>query len=83
MIVETKAKPNTDDIDEHIKRMEKLRTYADLHNDTRKYFGAIAGVVMNDSEKKYALKKGFYVIEPSGETFNITEPEGTGKPKAW
>jgi hypothetical protein len=83
MIVETKAKPNTDDINEHIKRMEKLRAYADLHGDKRNYFGAIAGVVMSDSEKKYALKQGFYVIEPSGETFNITEPEGANKPKAW
>jgi hypothetical protein len=83
MIVETKAKPNTDDINEHIKRMEKLRMYADLHNDKRNYFGAIAGVVMNDTEKKYALKKGFYVIEPSGETFTITKPEGAGTPKAW
>jgi hypothetical protein len=76
MIVETKTKPNIDDIHDHIERMEKLRKYADLHDDRRKYLGAIAGLVFGDSEKTYTLKKGFYVIEPSGDTFNITEPTG-------
>jgi hypothetical protein len=81
MIVELKTKLRTKDVDDHIERMEKVRLHADLHHegrslDTRKYYGAIAGVVMSESEKNYALKKGFYVIEPSGETFNITSPEG-------
>ena len=49
MIVEIKTKPNVDDINDHIERMEKLRKYADLHNDKRKYLGAIAGVVFGDS----------------------------------
>jgi len=50
-------------------------------NDKRKYLGAIAGMVMSDSEKTFAFKNGFYVIEPSGETFNIISP--SGKPKEW
>jgi hypothetical protein len=83
MAVEIKAKPNTADIDDHIERMEKLRAYADLHNDKRAYLGAVAGVVFSESEKIYALKKGFYVIEPSGETFNIIIPEGKYHPHEW
>ncbi|GHV86591.1 hypothetical protein AGMMS50230_21990 [Spirochaetia bacterium] len=83
MIVETKTKPTIDDINDHIERMEKLRRYADLHDDKRKYLGAIAGVVFGDSEKTYALKKGFYVIEPSGDTFNIIEPKGSYSPHEW
>jgi hypothetical protein len=63
--------------------MEKLRKYADLHEDKRKYLGALAGVVFGDSEKTYALKKGFYVIEPSGDTFNIMEPTGKYYPHEW
>ncbi|MDR0719536.1 MAG: hypothetical protein LBF78_07870 [Treponema sp.] len=59
MVVEVKTKPNIDDIHDHIERMEKLRKYADLHNDKRVYLGAIAGVVFSDSEKIYALKKAF------------------------
>jgi hypothetical protein len=45
--------------------------------------GAMAGVVFSESEKTYALKKGFYVIEPSGDTFNITEPKGIYHPHEW
>jgi tetrahydromethanopterin S-methyltransferase subunit F len=83
MIVEIKTKPNTDDIDAHVERMEKLRSYADLRSDKRKYLGALAGVVFGDSEKTYALRKGFYIIEPSGDTFTIIEPKGSYHPHEW
>jgi hypothetical protein len=83
MIVETKVKPNVDDINDHVKRMEKLRAYADSRNDKRKYLGAIAGVVFGDDEKTYALKRGFYVLEPSGDTFAIIEPTGEYHPHEW
>ena len=81
IIIEVKSKPTTEDIFEHIERMEKIRSYADLHNDKRIYLGAIAGMVFNENEKAFALKKGFYVIEPSGNTFNITPPPG--KAREW
>jgi len=83
MIVEVKSKPTTEDIIDHIERMKKVRKYADLHDDKRKYLGAIAGMVMSESEKTFALKNGFYVIEPSGETFDITAPEGIYSPREW
>jgi seryl-tRNA synthetase len=83
MIVEIKTKPSIEDINDHIKRMEKLRAYADLRADTRKYLGAVAGAVFGDSEKAYALGKGFYVVEPSGDTFNIIEPTGDYHPREW
>ncbi|MDR1863479.1 MAG: hypothetical protein LBQ67_06115, partial [Treponema sp.] len=60
-----------------------LRKYADLHNDKRVYLGALAGVVFSESEKTYALKKGLYVIEPSGDTFTITPPTGGYHPHEW
>jgi hypothetical protein len=81
MLVEAKAKYTTEDVKEHIARLEKMRAYADLHDDKRTFLGAVAGVVMTSHAKRYALKQGFYVIEPSGETFNITPPNG--KPKEW
>jgi hypothetical protein len=84
MSVEIKTKPKIGDIDEHIERMEKLRIYADLHDDKRVYLGAVAGVVFGDSVKNYALRNGFYVLEPSGETFTITEPKSKGySPREW
>jgi hypothetical protein len=81
MLVEAKTKPSTEDVREHIKRLEKMRKYADLHGDKRTFLGAVAGVVVTDNVKKYALKQGFFVIEPSGETFNIISPNN--KPKEW
>jgi len=81
MLVEVKSKPSAEDVQEHIERLEKIRTYADLHGDQRTFLGAVAGVVMTDNIRDYVLKQGFFVIEPSGETFNIIPP--TGDPKEW
>jgi Holliday junction resolvase-like predicted endonuclease len=81
MAVEIKSKAKTEDVHEHIERMEKIRAFADLHNDKRTWYGAIAGAIMNDDVRTYALKKGFYVIEPSGDTVHITPPPT--EPKAW
>jgi hypothetical protein len=83
MVVEIKTKLRVDDINDHVERMEKFRAHADFHKDKRKYYGAIAGLLMSKSEKTYALRKGFYVLETVGETFTITTPTGPGAPKAW
>jgi hypothetical protein len=58
-----------------------MRTYANLHGDKRSFLGAIAGVVVTEEARNYALDQGLYLIEPSGESFNITPPNG--KPKEW
>jgi hypothetical protein len=81
MLVEVKTKLTTEDVKDHINRIEKMRKYADLHGDKRAFLGAAAGVVMTANVKKYALGRGLYVIEPSGESFNITPPED--KPREW
>ena len=83
MIVEVKTKPSTEDISDHVERMEKIRHYADQRNDKRKYLGAVAGMIINENEKLFAFKNGFYVVEPSGETFNIIVPEGSYAPREW
>jgi hypothetical protein len=81
MLVEVKTKLTTEHINDHIERLEKMRKYADLHGDKRSFLGAVAGVVMTSNVKDYALKQGFFAIEPSGETFTITPPNN--KPKEW
>ena len=81
MLVEVKSKPSTEDVQDHIVRLEKMRKYADLHGDKRTFLGAVAGVVVTENVRDYALKQGFFVIEPSGETFNIIPPNN--KPKEW
>ena len=80
--VEVKAKPNQKDVDAHVIRMGKLRRYADKRQDKRRYQGAIAGAVMSDSIRSYILKKGFYLIEQTGDTVVINIPDGF-KAREW
>jgi hypothetical protein len=81
MLVEVKTKLTTERINKHIERLEKMRMYANLHGDKRTFLGAVAGIVVTDELKTYALNQGFFVIEPVGENFHITPPNG--KPKEW
>ncbi|MDR1239979.1 MAG: hypothetical protein LBK27_07685 [Treponema sp.] len=74
MVVEVKTTLRNEDIDDHLVRMEKVRKYADIRGDTREFLSAIAAVNIDKSSKEYALKKGFFVIEPSGEDVKITKP---------
>ena len=83
MAVEIKSKPDLDDIKEHAERMDRLRSYADAKGDKRKYYGAIGGMVFGENARNYAFKHGFYVIEPSGSTFDVTAPKGEFSPRAW
>ncbi|GHV48455.1 hypothetical protein AGMMS49546_39020 [Spirochaetia bacterium] len=82
MVVEIKTQPNNNDILDHIERMEKLRQWADLHDDNRKLYGAIAGAIIPDNVRDYAFKQGFYVIEQSGDNVNVLAPEDA-KLKTW
>ena len=81
MLVEVKTKLTIDRIKKHIVRLEKMRKYADLHGDKRTFLGAVAGFAVNDKVREYALKEGFYLIEPDGDNFNITPPNN--KPREW
>ncbi|MDR1231555.1 MAG: hypothetical protein LBK61_09165, partial [Spirochaetaceae bacterium] len=83
IIVEVKSKPTTEDVNDHIKRMEKVRRHADLHGDRRTFLGAVAGMVVNDAMRDCILGHGFFVITPSGDTFTITEPEGEYCLREW
>jgi hypothetical protein len=82
LAIEVKTQLKIDHVDEHLDRMEKLRRYADDRRDTRKFIGAVAGAVVAENVKKYALKKGFYVIQQSGDTVVIENPGGF-KPREW
>jgi hypothetical protein len=75
MVVETKSTCKIEDVDYHIKRMEKVRHHAQLYEDTRQYYGAIASTVIDANTKRYALQQGFFVIELAGEDANIVKPD--------
>jgi hypothetical protein len=75
MAVEVKTHLTTEDVNDHLKRMGILRRVADERDDRRKYLGAVAGAVVAQNVADYALKSGFYVIIPSGETVDIEAPK--------
>ncbi|MDR0641540.1 MAG: hypothetical protein LBG07_03685 [Treponema sp.] len=79
---EVKTQLTIADVREHLKRMEKLRLYADEHGDKRKLLGAVAGAIASDNVKAFAVKSGFFVLEQSGDTIRISVPEGF-KPREW
>jgi uncharacterized protein YukE len=81
LLVEVKNKFTSEDVTHHLGRLKKMRAYADRRGDKRTFMGAAAGVIMTKEVKEYALSKGLFVVEPSGETFNITVPPKN--PKEW
>jgi len=84
MLVKVMPKPKTEDVTEHIERIEKVILHEKLAGkEKRRYMGALAGVVYDGNVKKYAMKNGLYVIESSGDTFAITAPSGVYSPREW
>ncbi|MDR0452085.1 MAG: hypothetical protein LBH15_03500, partial [Treponema sp.] len=81
MAVEVKTTLRHADVDDHLERMAKIRVHADEQGDKRQFYCALAAMTASDSAKAYALKKGIYIIEPSGEDVKITKP--TADPKVW
>jgi hypothetical protein len=83
LAVDVKLKTKAEFVDDHLLRMEFLRSYAIRTGLQRKYIGAIAGAVISESVRDYALKAGFYVLEQTGkETMKIIIPPD-GNPKEW
>jgi len=90
MLVKIKKELTVEHINEHINHLEDMRKYADLginkHTllsiDKQMILGTVAGVVVTDEARNYALNQGLYLIEPSGISFKIITPPN-GKPKEW
>jgi hypothetical protein len=82
MVVEIKSRLRKRDVEEHAGRLEILRAYLDERGDLRKLLGAVAAVVVPEGLRPYVPERGFYLIEPSGDTVRITAPEGF-TPKVW
>jgi hypothetical protein len=80
MAVEAKSTPLIAHIYAHIERIGFLREYLDRKGDARRCQGALAGIVISGEVRDFALKKGLFLIEPSGKTSVITAPPAV---KSW
>jgi hypothetical protein len=81
LAIEIKVKAAAGDVNRHLRRMEILRQDADKRGDTRPLLGGIAGTMVSETVRDYALENGLFAIEQSGIDLNIVPPQG--QPKEW
>jgi hypothetical protein len=70
VLIEVKSTLKVEDVNEHIKRLEKFKHFFPQYAE-KKTIGAVAGIVIEENADKYAYKKGLFVIAQSGETVKI------------
>ena len=83
MPVEVKTDLSTENINEHLQRIETIRRYFDASGDRRILVGAVAGGVVQDNVMKYAQKKGLYVIVQTGDSVTIADSPPDFKAREW
>ncbi|MDR1841978.1 MAG: hypothetical protein LBQ86_08695 [Holophagales bacterium] len=83
MIVEVKTELTRTDIDEHIERIEIIKSYFNKYNNNRNILGAVAGTIINSNIIKYAHKNGLFVLVQSGESVKIADMPENFKPRTW
>ena len=79
--VECKSKLSQEHIDDHLKRMEKLKRLLPLYKN-HQALGAVAAMVMSDAVRDYAWQHGLYVLRQNGDSIEIGNPEGF-TPTVW
>lgn len=83
MPVEVKTDLRGEDIDRHIKRIEKIRGYWDRKGDKRKLVGAMASAVAKDDVLEYAHNNGIFVFVQTGDTVKIADLPSDFKAREW
>jgi hypothetical protein len=84
MAVEVKRELNDRrDVDDHLKRMERIRQYPPAEVVGKKMLGAMAGGVVDDDTRKYAYECGFFVLELTGDTVQLIPPPDGFVPRQW
>ncbi len=82
VVVEVKHNLKQKDVDEHIERLEKLQLSPSRSIKGTKMYGAVAGMIVNKEVERYAIKKGFYLVKPKGDSVEISNANDF-KAKTW
>jgi PII-like signaling protein len=84
VVVEIKSTLSKQDIDDHLLRLEKIKTVpperVNLSGVT--VFGAVAGMIVEQGADRYAYKKGLYVLRQKGNLVEIVNDDKF-KPVEW
>jgi hypothetical protein len=84
MAVEVKRElRRKDDVDDHVRRMERIRKYPPLETVGKKLVGAMAGGVVVPDIRDYIHNAGFFVLELSGENVSLVKPTVEFTPREW
>jgi len=75
LAIEVKTTMTIGDVDEHLKQMDLLHNNPNNLLRGRTLYGAMAGAKMNERAKKHAIKRGLFVLQPSGKTVTIIPAE--------
>ncbi|RJP30305.1 MAG: DUF3782 domain-containing protein [Candidatus Omnitrophota bacterium] len=81
VLIEVKSTLGIQDVKDHLKRMDKFKTYFPEYKE-RKVVGAVAGIVIKKNTESYAFKQGLFVIAQSGDMVMILN-DINFKPKEW
>ncbi|MDR3312701.1 MAG: hypothetical protein LBS64_06185, partial [Spirochaetaceae bacterium] len=81
LIGEAKTNLTVGDVDKHITRMKKLAGTQNNLLGGKKLYGAVAGIKMTRTTRDYAKKRGFFVLEPAGDSVKVEAP--VGEPAVW
>jgi hypothetical protein len=76
MAVEVKTKCEMKDINDHLKRLKKIRDYMNDHADSRKILGCIAASIISSKLIATAEENGLYVMVQTGEAVEVVEKPG-------
>lgn len=79
--VECKSTLSTDDVDEHLERLTKLKRLLPAYRHLR-VMGAVAAMVLPDDVARYAYRKGLFVLAQSGNGVVIRN-DADFQPRAW
>ena len=72
--IECKSNLKTDDINAHLKRLDKLKRLLPSYADKR-VMGAVSAMVLAPNVVQYAINQGLFVISQTGEHLSICNAE--------
>jgi len=84
MAVEVKRELHRkDDVDDHVRRMARIRKYPPLETIEKKLVGAMAGGVVVPGIRDYIHEQGFFVLELTGDNVGLVKPTTAFTPREW
>ncbi|MDR1741385.1 MAG: hypothetical protein LBR38_06010 [Synergistaceae bacterium] len=74
LLTEVKTTLKAKDVRDHKQRIAAAKAHPGVGQRGKKFFGAVAGITVNDDARNLALRSGFYLVEPSGDAMVVQDP---------